>query len=137
MEVATCRNCGKLFNRVTGQLLCPVCQKELEGKFADVKKYVYEHPNVGIHELSKAMDVSVTQINRWIREERLCFSEDSAIGISCEKCGASIRTGRYCDRCKAEMGNALAAAAGLNKPTLTPDSRSRGTRDNRMRFLDK
>lgn len=137
MEVATCRNCGKLFNRVTGQLLCPVCQKELEGKFADVKKYVYEHPNVGIHELSKAMDVSVTQINRWIREERLCFSEDSAIGISCEKCGASIRTGRYCDRCKAEMGNAFAAAAGLNKPTPTPASRSRDTRDNRMRFLDK
>ena len=138
MEVTTCRNCGKLFNHIRGQILCPSCQKELEGKFAEVKKYIYEHPNAGIHEVSKEMDVSVTQINHWIREERLCFAEGSEIGISCEKCGTSIRTGRSCARCKQELTNTFSEAAGLKKsvPNRREGSPLR-TNDNRMRFLDK
>lgn len=137
MEVATCRNCGKLFNRVTGQLLCPVCREELDGKFKEVKKYIYEHPNVGIHEVSEEMDVSVRQINHWIREEKLCFSEGSAITINCEKCGKLIRTGRFCDLCKAKMENEFASAAGLKKTATVTVQNSRDSRDNRMRFLDK
>ncbi len=136
MEIATCRNCGKIFNYIRGQLLCPTCQKELDGKFKEVKNYVYEHPHVGISELSKEMDVSVSQINYWIREERLCFAEDSAIGINCEKCGTSIKTGRFCDKCKAELTNGLAEAAGLHRKPATPERRGPREPESRMRFLD-
>lgn len=47
----------------------------------EVKKYVREHPNVDVKELSEEMDVSVRQINRWVREERLVFSDDSPVGL--------------------------------------------------------
>lgn len=134
MEIVTCRKCGKLFNHIRGQLICPVCQKEAEEKFTEVKQYIYEHPKVGVRELSEACEVSSTQINRWIREERLCFSDDSPITINCESCGASIRTGRLCHSCKSKLSDEIAGAAGAGKGVAV--KKVRETKNNKMRFLD-
>ena len=137
MEIATCRNCGKIFNHIRGQMLCPTCMKAMDEKFKEVKNYVYDHPSVGIHQLSKEMDVPTSQINRWIREERLTFTEDSAIVITCEKCGANILTGRLCEKCKKELVGGLSNAAGLNKRQLEPEKKENRSTTNRMRFLDQ
>ncbi len=137
MEIATCKNCGKLFNYIRGQALCPACQKEMDAKFKEVKKYVYDHPNVGIHQLAKDMEVSVQQINRWVREERLIFSEDSDIGVFCEKCGALIRTGRLCDKCKKELMGGLSNAAGLNNKKAEERRQQQKAAISKMRFLDQ
>ena len=45
-----------------GSGVCPACSRKLEDKFMEVKKYVREHPNVDVKELSEEMDVSVRQI---------------------------------------------------------------------------
>ena len=103
MEIVSCKECGKLFNFIRGQRVCPACSRKLEDKFMEVKKYVREHPNVDVKELSEEMDVSIRQINRWVREERLVFSDDSPVGLPCESCGVTIKTGRFCDKCKAEL----------------------------------
>ena len=68
MEIITCSVCGKLFNYIRGVRVCPACQKRLEDKFMEVKKYVREHPDVDVRTLSEEMEVSVNQINRWVRE---------------------------------------------------------------------
>ena len=81
MEVITCKSCGKIFNYISGSRVCPQCVKKMDEKFAEVKKYVYDHPKIGINELAEEMDVSIRQIKRWVKEERLCFSEDSPVGI--------------------------------------------------------
>lgn len=107
MEVRNCKGCGKLFNYVTGPSICPRCTKELDDKFTEVKIYIYDHPGAGIQEVSETMEVSIGQIKRWIREERLEFSEQSMFGIECEKCGAMIRTGRFCHSCKEKLANNL------------------------------
>ena len=135
MEIATCRSCGKIFNHIRGQLICPTCQKELDGKFKDVKKFIYDNPHSSIPDITKACGVSTAQVNRWIREERLTFAEDSPIVIECESCGAGIKTGRFCERCKASLQGGLAQAAGLNQKPKQQDSRRRAT-ENKMRFLD-
>lgn len=135
MEIIACKSCGKLFNFIRGQKLCPNCAKKLEDKFFEVKKYVRENPNVDIRELSEAMDVSVSQINRWVREERLVFSDDSPIGIPCESCGTTIKTGRFCASCKNNLQNDLRDAAGLNRKR-EPERKVRRADSNRMRFLD-
>lgn len=135
MEVITCKNCGRLFNHISGPRVCPGCNKKLEEKFLEVKKYVRENPNVGIRELSQEMEVSVNQINRWVREERLIFSEDSPVGLPCESCGATIKTGRFCENCKSQLSAGLRQAAGLNEKK-EPQKKMRESTNNRMRFLD-
>lgn len=134
MEIVTCKSCGKIFNYISGVRICPVCQKELEKKFLEVKKYVREHPDIEIHELSTEMDVSVAQIKRWIREERLKFSDDSPVGIPCESCGKTIKTGRYCEACKSTLANQILNVTGSNAPKGQPAKRR--SSESKMRFLD-
>lgn len=108
MDVRNCKGCGKLFNYMPGQPpLCPACVKQLDLKFEQVKQYVYDNPKANIQKVAEENDVSVNQIKKWVREERLAFSEDSGIGLSCELCGAMILTGRFCKKCKDKMGSSL------------------------------
>lgn len=135
MDIASCKGCGRLFNRMGNQRLCTNCLKKMEDKFVEVKKYVRENPNIGIKELSEAMDVSTRQITQWVREERLIFSEDSPIGLPCESCGKSIKTGRFCELCKSKLTNDLREAAGYYNPVAERE-KLRSSKDNKMRFLD-
>ena len=97
---------------------------------------MYDHPRVDMQEVSEVFDVSIAQIKQWIREERLSFADDSMIGIDCEGCGVTIKTGRYCKSCKDKL------ARGFNdlyvKPKPKPKKKPADPRDKgRMRFLDQ
>ena len=105
MDVRNCKNCGKLYNYFGGQPFCPTCLNNIEDKFKLVKQYIYDHPECGIQEVSDELEVTVQTIHRWIREERLSFSERSDVGLECEGCGVMIRTGRYCKACKDKLAN--------------------------------
>lgn len=107
MDVRNCKECGRLFNYLTGPPLCPGCAKKLDDVFEQVKEYVYDHPRVDMQEVSAEFDVSIAQIRQWIREERLAFAEDSMIGLECERCGTIIRTGRFCKSCKDKIAKGL------------------------------
>jgi methionyl-tRNA synthetase len=115
-----------------GQVLCQACQEKLEAKFQDVKKYIYENPNASVNDVSEANDVSVKQLKQWIREERLMFTSATATGITCEKCGTPIKSGRFCDKCKTEMSNSFSGL--IDKPS-EPESTKKEHDGNRMRFL--
>ena len=133
MNVTNCRGCGRLFNVLNNEKLCPACRKELEEKFQEVKKYLQENPNSTMEVVSREMNVSIKQIKQWVREERLILSEASEAGITCESCGKMIRTGKYCDACKANMAMKLRSAFA---PQMDPDDRKRIEREReRMRFL--
>lgn len=136
MDVRNCRNCGRIFNYVGGMGLCPICSKEVEDKFQDVKKYIRDNPKVSLTQISEDNDVSLTAIRKWIKEERLVFTVDSLVGIECESCGVMIRTGRFCDRCKQDMVNNMGGA--YQKPVIEPEKPVfKTSTDSRMRFLDK
>ncbi len=138
MEVRNCRNCGRLFNYIGGSYknLCPSCIDAVEEKFQEVKKYVEDNPGCTMDELTDAMDVSTRQVEKWIREDRLCFADDSPIGIDCEKCGVMIKSGRFCDACRATMTNQMSSLyKSANKKQGSADIRK--SSDSRMRYLDK
>ena len=40
MNVTNCRSCGRLFNVLSNERICPECRKKLEDKFQAVKKYL-------------------------------------------------------------------------------------------------
>lgn len=133
MNVSNCRTCGRLFNALADERICPVCRRALDDKFQMVKAYLEEHINASVEEVSRENDVSVKQIKQWVREERLTFAEGSLDGIECERCGKLIRTGRFCDDCKNRVASNLMSAYDK----LTPSVREPDKRDsrNRMRFL--
>lgn len=135
MNVKNCRKCGRIFNYVAGPPICMKCREETEAKFQEVKKYVQEHTGADIAEVSEECKVDPAQIRQWIREERLQFAEDSPIMIACENCGAMIRSGRFCDKCKNEMANDFQHA--IEKPAPKPAEKPSDHTDtrNRMRFL--
>lgn len=132
MDVRTCKQCKKLFNYLSGPPICPGCKTKLEDKFTEVRDYVREHPNEGINEVAAANDVSANQIRRWIREERLAFSEESGIGIDCESCGKMIRSGRLCEACKNRLMGAVDEMYRPDESVVAKKHREAA----RMRFLD-
>ncbi len=107
MDTINCKNCGRLFVYQYGPPFCTKCMRILEEKFEKVKEYLYENPGASIQITSEVNDVSVQQIKKWVREERLEFTADSLVGIDCEICGTIIKTGRFCKNCKDELATKL------------------------------
>ncbi len=134
MNARNCRKCGRVFNYVAGLPLCPACREEMEAKFQEVKEYIQNNKDTTIKTVAEECEVDEAQIRQWVREERLVFADDSGIVLQCEICGAAIRTGRYCDKCKQDTMRSL---AGAGRQPVKPQVQKKETKDNpRMRFLD-
>ena len=133
MDVRNCRGCGKLFNYISGPFICPSCREKMEEKFQEVKKYIQENPGSNVASVAEACDVDPNQIRQWIREERLEFAS-GASEISCEKCGAAIPSGRFCDKCKAYMVNTLNNVYNPDAP-VQQHRRDNSDGGPKMRFL--
>ena len=115
MNVKNCRNCGRIFNYVSGPFLCPACREKMEVKFQEVKEYIREHKGAGMQEVAEACEVDISQIRQWLREDRLEVTEDSPIQLACEGCGAFIRSGRYCENCKKGTASGFQGVLNENK----------------------
>jgi predicted amidophosphoribosyltransferase len=132
MELMNCRSCKKLFNYIGGEKICPNCKKELEDKYQEVKEYIKENPGSAATVVAEECDVSIKQIKKWVREERLVFAEDSLIGIECEKCGKQIHSGRFCKECAAGLASGLGDACKVQHVANPVKKTGAG----RMRFLE-
>ena len=138
MDVRNCRQCGRLYNYIGGSMynLCPDCIDKLEKKFTFVKEYIEqdENKNASIKQIAEDCDVTVKQLQQWIREERLTFSEDSPIGIPCEMCGKTIKSGKFCESCKQQMATNLGKMYRNEAPDPKPVRRK--SERGKMRFRD-
>ena len=132
MDVRNCRNCGRMFNYLGGPSICPICRDLAEKDFEKVRDYIRENPHANIQKISDDCEVTVQQINQWVREERLEFSKDSPIMMECENCGDPIRTGRFCEKCKNSMANNLTSA--FKKEAPAPEPVRRAHESDKMRF---
>ena len=131
MNVTNCRMCGKIFNVLSNERICPACQRKLEDKFHEVKLYLEEHPNSSVEQTAIDNDVSTKQIRQWVKQERLILTTATVTGIVCEKCGRPIRTGRFCERCKNSMANELENAYAKPEPAVEEPKDDK----DRMRYL--
>ncbi|MBO7374777.1 MAG: flagellar protein [Lachnospiraceae bacterium] len=137
MDVRNCRRCGKIFNYVAGPHICPACRELIENQFVTVKDYIREHKDANMAQICEACEVPESQIKQWIREERLFFGDDSPVGIECEGCGATIKIGKYCDKCKANLTKGLLDATAKPKAAEPDITHTRkGSAGGKMRFLE-
>lgn len=108
MSIINCKGCGKIFNAtISGNKLCPACRDLDVNNFKKVKEYLYQNKGASIPEVSDATGVSAKDIMRYLREDRLEVADQANLGIPCERCGVSIKSGRFCDHCTAEMTQIL------------------------------
>ena len=135
MNVKNCRGCGRLFNYISGAFLCPACRDKMEEKFQMVREYIRENPGVGIQQVSEACDVETSQVNQWLREERLELTEGSPLMLACMSCGSLIRCGKYCEKCKANITNGFRSVMRGEQPPVERVTEKK-SRDSRMRYLD-
>lgn len=116
--------------------MCQSCREAMEIKFQEVKEYIRAHKGVSIPEVSKACDVDPNYIRQWLREDRLEVTEDSAIYLTCESCGGPIRSGRFCEKCKAQMTSDLRSVMQDSQPVMQKRPKPGTDEGNpRMRFL--
>ena len=138
MNIRTCVKCRRLFNYVMGPSFCPECREKEEDKFQEVKKYVQEHGRATMQEVSEACNVSMKQIQQWLRDDRLMLADDSPLAIECERCGKMIRGGKFCPTCSNEMAAKLQAAMGNSFAAHVAEKNETKRRDgDKMRFLNK
>lgn len=133
MDLRNCKSCGNIFNYVVGPIMCPACREALEEKFVTVRDYIREHPKVDIHEVSEACNVDVQLIKKWLREERLEITSETAMFLECERCGTSIKSGKYCDKCKYEVMTGLRGEMKQAPKSLEPKKEEK--KSAKMRFL--
>lgn len=136
MNVRNCRKCGRIFNYVAGPHICPACREAMEEDFQRVKAYIRDNNGATITQVAEDCEVEISQIQQWLREERLSLSEESGILLQCESCGAAITSGRYCDECRRKL------ATGLNNAVRPPQQKApepekRQRDSDKMRFLHK
>lgn len=97
------------------------------------KKYVQDNKNATMVDVCDQCNVEPEQLRQWIREERLQFADDSPIKISCERCGAMIGFGRFCNKCKINLSQEINSAL---KPVINETSEtSSHPSSSKMRFL--
>lgn len=135
MNVRNCKKCGRLFNYIAGMPLCQSCREAMEEKFQEVKKYVQQHRNAGVREVSEECEVEEKQIREWVREERLEFSEGTVAGIACESCGVAITTGRFCKQCKAALASTF-SQAGRRPQQQQLNNNTRRDPNGGMRYIN-
>lgn len=135
MNVKNCRLCGRIYNYMAGPNICPSCREHMEVKFQEVKEYIRSHKGCGIQEVSEECDVDAAQIRQWLREDRLEVTEDSAIFLSCESCGAPIRSGRFCEKCQANVAKGFKDVLDAGRPAAVQPARKKDEEGPKMRFL--
>ena len=86
-------------------------------------------------EVCEECDVEPQQIQIWIRQERLQFSDDSPIKVACESCGKMIGSGKLCPQCRENMSRNLNNMLTKNVEELKNQSHRKPDSKNRMRFL--
>ena len=135
MNIRNCRKCGRVFNYMSGAPICPACRDSVEAKFQEVKEYIREHRGAGIMEVAEACEVEPSQIRQWLKDDRLEVTEDSAIFLNCESCGAPIRSGKFCEKCKSSMSQSFGDVLKTSRPEPQKPSSEDQRQNARMRFL--
>lgn len=106
-----CKLCGgKMFYSSGGRYRCQECSYEELDDFGKVKNYLEENGIAPAVVVSRATGVEQEIIDLFLKKGRIEIPEGSNYYLKCEKCGCSIRYGRYCPQCVKSMAGGIKGA---------------------------
>lgn len=106
-----CEKCRGRMNYVgVGEYICELCEHKMYDDYGKVRNYLEGHRGATQTEVSMATGVTRTVIRHLLREDRLEVAPNSAVFLTCDACGTSIRSGRYCAACAAKQGKEKSTA---------------------------
>lgn len=130
MNVKNCARCGKVIN--SGPIeLCDECTEKERIEFGKIKAYLETNPGATVFQVSTDLNVSIKNIKRYLREDRLEIADRGAKTTSfltCIKCGAPIRSGYYCISCATSVKFNKDLAPAANKDTTSESPQKSGIR---------
>ncbi len=136
-DIRNCRSCGKIFNYIGGAPICQACREKDEEDFKRVKDYLYDNPKASVTQVSVDLDISVEKIRRYLKDGRLEIANDEGnLILECEKCGRSIKTGRFCQDCERTLTSGLRDVASQFRSEIESQRSSRSNAF-AMRYLNK
>ncbi len=98
LNLKNCPRCGRVFPAGSGRDICSKCLEAEDDDYGVVRRYVRDHPRSTVVEVAEETGVDEEVILQYLRDGRLMSNSFSSV-INCERCGKSIRGGRYCDSC--------------------------------------
>lgn len=135
---AACESCGgKMAYKGGGTYKCESCDAIAYDDYGKVKKYLDEHgPTPAIY-IARATGVNKDLIEMFLKQGKLEIPEGSKFYIRCEKCGCSLKSGRYCEECAKALksGNKRVTAHDIGERPKYHAAPSNST--GKMRFSDK
>lgn len=105
-----CEKCkGKLFYKGGGRYECGSCDYSVLDDFGKVKEFLELNGPTPMLLISQATGVEYEIIERFLKKGRLEIPEGSKYFLNCEKCGCSIRYGKYCPDCIKHVATGIKA----------------------------
>lgn len=111
-----CPDCGgvMVFKGV-GEYECEDCGRKELDDYGKVRGYVEKHRGATMVDVEKETGVKQKAIRKMLREERIEVAADSRTFLRCEVCGADIRSGRFCEKCKVNVNRRIEEQARAQK----------------------
>lgn len=103
-----CDKCsGKVFHIGGGAYHCESCGADILDDFGKIKRFLDENGPTPILVISQYTGVSTEIIEALLKDGRVEITEPSRYYLQCQKCGCSIRSGRFCIECARELSNGI------------------------------
>ncbi|QCT04574.1 Flagellar operon protein YvyF [Paenibacillus algicola] len=110
MNLGNCPRCGKLY-ALNFKDMCSDCIKDIEAEYQRCADFLRETRGATIQEVSEAVDVTIRQITKFIREGRISIKDAPNLSYPCEVCGHLIRESNICESCRTRLTKELRGAS--------------------------
>ena len=103
-----CEVCkGKMYYVNGGLYRCEKCEHEVIDDFGKVRTFIESNGSAPALTISAATGVSTEVIEAFLKQGRVEIPDGSKYYIKCERCGCSIRYGRFCPECVQELAGGI------------------------------
>ena len=113
MSIANCARCSRMYQKISGNKICPDCLQAEEDAFRLVRDYLDQNPGADMPTVSEATGVDEPMILRLVQLGRLASLGDLVknLRVECRQCSRPVISGKFCPECTEEMGQALKDSA--------------------------